>query len=269
MKIFCSKYKYKKFILLLLIVITSLYIFSCSSDTVQYIENITDAEKVINKINLNSSSLNSFYAEGEITIDSPDLSASGSITLYIINSDSIYFKIEGPFGIDIAHILFDRERFQYYDVQKNTLYKGRTLPENLRILIKISMDFDEISNMFTGSYKIHNSTNDSIFLKESTNIYELTIINNSEKNKYKYIINKNNFLVLRCSKYDISGKELYEIDLSDFEKKGIFTIPTVTNFQNKITGEKIWLYYNNTLTNPSRMDFKIKYPKSIKIIEWN
>ncbi|MBS1518924.1 MAG: DUF4292 domain-containing protein [Bacteroidetes bacterium] len=248
-------------------VILSVYFISCTSS-----EKLSDSsvsfDLIKEKVNENSRKLNGLDAYGEISIDSPEISNTGSITVSIKKPDSVFTKLEGPFGIDIANILITRNDFIYYNVMDNKVIKGPSTPRNLSIIMRIKIDFDDIVNSFSGKYFFPDGDYAGTEINETENEYLVTINNKSENEIRKFWIDKDNFFVRKTGKYSADGKTKLEITYENFyESKGIY-FPKKISVIRPEERQSIWLTYNNEEFNNGKLNYRIKIPKSAKQISW-
>ncbi len=91
--------------------------------------------------------------------------------------------------------------------------------------------------------------------------------------KKKYFIEPYSYVINTYSVYDRKDKMLLEVDYSKFEDEK--TDSGNVNFPNQITinrpdsKQTVWLTYESKELNKKNLSFKIKYPKSAKIIRWD
>ena len=131
-------YKYQSGLIKYILIFSAFIFYSCTASEGEKESDIS-FEEIRARVNESSARLLSLDADGEISIDSPELSNTGSITVSINKPDSIFTKLEGPFGIDVADLLITRENFIYYNVMDNKVIKGMTTPSNLRYIMKVNV----------------------------------------------------------------------------------------------------------------------------------
>lgn len=228
-------------------------------------------KEIKQKVNERFSKINSLEASGTIAFDSPDMSNSGYIEIRLRKPDSVLVKIEGPFGIDIANALITRTDFIYYNVQENKVILGPTSDINIGAILRIKVTFDELINSFSGSFYFEDDEQDSIDAASENNFYVLQV--NKEYVKKKYFIEPYSYVINTYSVYDRKDKMLLEVDYSKFEDEK--TDSGNVNFPNQIiinrpdSKQTVWLTYESKELNKKNLSFKIKYPKSAKIIRWD
>lgn len=246
-------------------ILTALILFSCTAS-----ENETNSsvsfEEIKAKVNSKSEKLVSLDADGEISIDSPDLNNTGSITVSIFKPDSIYTKLEGPFGIDVADLLITRKNFIYYNVSDNRVIRGTSTANNLKIIMKVNVSFDELINAFSGKFVFKDESYDDVVITQSEDNYIVKLKSGNEIKKFW--INRENYYVAKAGTYDEKGNIKIEILYENFyEKKGIH-FPKKITITRPAEKQNIWLTYFNEEFNSSKLNYKLKIPKSAKRIEW-
>lgn len=270
------KYKYGflyfTFLNFLTVFFISFISFSCSSSSETEIEDtqskavlLTPGELKI-KINEQSSKLTSFDCEGDINIDSPELNSSGSLIISVFKPDSIYSKLEGPFGISIAGILITRNNFIYYNIRENTVFKGPSTPANFGIILRIKLDFDDLLCGYTCSFYFNDTSSSNSEITKDKDSYLLKIIGDKQT-KY-YWVNPTYFYVEKYEIRDNSGITKLQIDYNDFEYVNNIFSPNNVYISNPVDKQNLWISYGKKSFNKNKLKFKLKIPKSAKIVNW-
>ncbi|CAN5484054.1 hypothetical protein BH10BAC5_BH10BAC5_24770 [soil metagenome] len=226
----------------------------------------TDAAKIVSRVNENNSKIKNLKSEGNISFDTPDLSNSGSFTLNIVKPDSIYTKLEGPFGISIAAILMTRKDFIYYNIQDNSAIMGPSSDLNLGAILRIRLKFDDILNGFTDSF-ILPEPDDKTILKAVDDGYLLIFTDDSGIKKV--IVDPQNFTIKKYSVYEPDGKIKMEAEYSLFSEENNYFFPNKINISKPLTKEYLQLTYTKKDFNSGSLNYRIKIPKSAKITHWN
>lgn len=218
------------------------------------------------KINEQSSKLNSLDGEGEINIDSPEMNSGGSITISIFKPDSIYSKIEGPFGISIADFLITRNNFIYYNIRENTVIKGSSSPLNLGAILKLKLNFDDLMSSYSCSFNFKDTSSVNCEVIYENNLLLLKIIENEQTKIFR--VNPKYYYIEKYELLDNSGKTKLKIEYSDFSLENNVFFPGNIYITNPIERQNLWISYNEKVFNKNRLKFKLKIPKSAKIINW-
>lgn len=245
--------------------LAALIFYSCSaSDSSKNSDMSFEDIKV--RVNESSERLLSLDAEGEISIDSPELSNTGSITVSINKPDSIFTKLEGPFGIDVADLLITRKDFIYYNVRDNKVIRGVSSPSNLRYIMKVNVSFDELINAFSGKYTFTDDDYEDAKVSTEGNDYVVSLKSGKESRIFR--IDKKSFFVTKIGTYDEKGNTKIEIIYENFyEKDGIY-FPKNISISRPAESQNIWLTYYSEQFNKNKLTYKLKIPKSAKTILW-
>lgn len=254
------------------LLLTAFVFYSCTASKEEQKElNKIPVREIKEKVNKQFKLIESIEAYGTISIDSPELSNTASIEVRIKKPDSVYVKIEGPFGIDIAVALITSGEFIYYNVKENKVITGPSTDLNIGAILKIRVSFDELINSFSGSFYFIDQDDDSLDAASEENAYVLTV--SQPRIKRKYLIEPNSFVVNNYYVLDVNDNKLLEVNYSSFDK--LSTPGGELNFPNHIKLHKpdrkqtVWLQYDTKEINKKGLNFKIKYPKSAKVIKWN
>lgn len=257
-------------ILLLTFILPVLY--SCSSTSGNEVDEtksnaiLLSPSELKAKINEQSSKLSSLDCEGDINIDSPEMNSGGSVTISIFKPDSIYSKLEGPFGISIADFLITRSNFIYYNIRENTVIKGSSSPLNIGAILRLKLEFDDLICGYSCSYHFADTSSLNSEVKYDKSLYLLKI---SENGKTKMLwINPKYFYVEKYELLDNSGKTKLKIEYSDFTSENNIFFPGNIYITNPIEKQNLWISYGKKVFNNNRLKFRLKIPKSAKIINW-
>ena len=171
----------------------------------------------------------------------------------------------------MASALITRKDFVYYNVQENKVIMGPTTDINIGAILRIKVSFDELINSFSGSFYFPDEDRDSIDAASENNSYILQV--KKDYGKKKYHIDPETYSVNNYSVFDNKGKIMLDVNYSKFED--ISTPEGTVYFPDRITihrpdvKQTVWLYYESKDINKKDLNFKIKYPKSAKIVRWN
>lgn len=251
--------------LFIVIIICGTCFYSCSASSGVSINDYSIGE-IITAINNNSQKLNSLKGEGVISIDSPEMSNSGSFTLSIMKPDSLYIKFEGPFGISIAAILLTRNNFIYYNIQDNKVIIAPSTSSNIKAVMRLKLSFDDFIEGFSGSY-VFNDTNSNNFTL-STKGDNLLLTEKTQDETKLYTIHPIKKYIIQYKVNDKGGKEKMVVDYENFTEENGYYFPSKIRISRTASSEYIFLEYSSKELNRGYLGYKIKYPKSAKVIEW-
>ena len=245
----------------------SIHIHSCVSSKNNIDVDIT-IEELKQRVNINSSKIKSLKAEGTIDIETPEMSNSGTITVNLLNPDSLYTKLEGPFGIDVADILLTRKSFIYYNVMDNRVIKGPSSPLNVGAIMRIKLDFDDIINGFSGTFFFTDVTSDNSELKSDGNKFLLITKDDISKEIKKYWIDSDDFYITKYVITDYNKKVLLEMEYLEYNYRDGIYFPNRIAISRPQENTYIWLDYTIKTFNSKDLIFKFKIPSSAEVIIW-
>lgn len=133
----------------LLFVLLSL---GCGSTTpVVHVRSLS-LDEVLRRVQKRDYSVSTLKGEGNITVESPEASNSGSFEADLKKPDSLRVELRGPFGIHIGTLLLSSSQFLFYNWRDNTATIGKPDGSILKSMFRLSLRFDEILKVFTGEF---------------------------------------------------------------------------------------------------------------------
>lgn len=265
----CFNLKYNNYLIIILILII---FYSCTSTSGNETDNTQSNAILISpgelkaKINEQSSKLTALDCEGDISIDSPEINSSGSFSISLYKPDSVFSKLEGPFGISIADFLITRSNFIYYNIRENTVIKGSSTPLNLGAILRLKINFDDLIDGYSCSFHFPDTTSENSEVSYDKNLYHLKIT--EQDNIKKFWINPKFFYIEQYEIIDKAGKTKLKIEYSEFSSEKNIFFPNSIYITNPNEKQNLWLNYSKKVFNNNRLNFKLKYPKSAKVVIW-
>lgn len=256
----------------IIIILGTLLLHSCSTSSEMETEEkqsnaiLLSPSELKSKVNEQSLKMTSLDCEGDINIDSPELNSSGSITISICKPDSIYSKLEGPFGISIANFLITRNNFIYYNIRENTVIKGSSSPLNLGAILKLKLDFNDLIYGYSCSYYFPDTSSINSDVSYDKNLYLLKIMENEQTKKLW--INPKFFYIEKYELLDKTGNSKLKIEYTDFNLEKNIYFPNNVYITNPIEKQNLWISYGKKVFNNNKLKFRLKIPKSAKVINW-
>ena len=216
------------------------------------------------KIQKNASLIKTFQGEGRFLSVSEETSMGGGIRVFAKMPDSLWIKVEGPLGVDVATGWFGGGQALWYVPMDGVVFSGHI--ESIRDLDIIPVDVGS-SNLIMG---IVGLAIPQFFPQDS--LFDLRI------DKRKYIIfsedesiwvNPKGPVVERWEMIDFSDNLLWQWEGEHLKKdKGAYFPGTIrfTRWQPK---ERITIFYENIKINKSLRQswFKIDIPEGVRRIE--
>jgi outer membrane lipoprotein-sorting protein len=256
----------RKFLQITGVVFFAVLLSSCAASRDQSSAIYTKSlEEVVQAINENADRIHTVVAEGSITIDSPEMYNSGSIEYGIAKPDSAYIKINGPFGISIARVKINREDFVYYNVQEGYVIKGSSTPINLGAILSIKIDYDDMIHGMSGSLKIENNESDNIIFNERSLMYEI-VKTSSDGTVKKYFIDKETGNLIKYTS-DYLGNSI-DVEYTEYTRTGGIKFPGKIFIYNKEKKQNVIIELSDKTLNSSYLYFRVNYPSSARIIQW-
>jgi outer membrane lipoprotein-sorting protein len=208
------------------------------------------------KINTNSQRIKTFQGEGSISFESPQESNSGSMEIRLKRPDSLFVKIEGPFGISIASAMITRNEFIYYNAQENKAITGPTTELNIGAILRIRMGFDELLDCVTASFSFPVSEADTAEAGIAGNYYRLPI------GGAEFLIEPYTYNILELKRAGL------EVGYSKFTNISSVLVPSEILVEMPNQRQTVRLNYDSMEINKKDLSFKIKVPKSARIVKW-
>lgn len=225
-------------------------------------------------LNLSSGLIETMEASGNISFDSPEQSGSGWIELKIKKPDTVFVKIEGPFGISIVNALITRNNFIYYNAQENKAITGPSSEINIGAILRIKVSFDELISGFTGSFSFEESADDSTTADSEKNLY--VIRNDGADGSKLFYVEPSGFSGYSIHKYksiDVNSSTQVEVNYSKHSEERAggrsVLLPSVIKINNPGKKQTVYVDYVDREINKKNLTFKMKIPKSAEVIEWD
>ena len=263
--------KISKFKALVLVSFISAFVFNaCSGSSGSDLDPVP-VKDIKDRVNRNSMLIETMEASGNIAFDSPEQSGQGWIEVKIKKPDSVFVRIEGPFGISIAQALITRYDFIYYNVQENKAILGPTTDINIGAVLRIKVSFDELLSGFSGGFIFENSSIDSVTADSEKGLY--TIKTNSTPGIQKYYIDPSIYTVNKYNSFDGNNKTVVEVDYSNYFEENAsgntVYFPSSIKIRNPEKKQSVYVDYVNKSFNKQDLKFTIKIPKSAKVTKWD
>ena len=243
---------------------------SCSSTSeINKEVEILPANRLVKRLEANRRKIKTFEGSGIISIETPKMNAKASFEVFIKKPDSIKFAIYGPFGIDLGQALVTNSEFEFHDVLRNNVYRGRTDNELLKKIFHIDLSFSELIDAFAGAVNLTSKlreTPSKYELKDDSYILSYADTNSTKESIYEIFTDN-----LAISKYKLLISEnnpLFEGRYSKFKMYNKVAIPRVTIVENKKQNQKVHIEYRNITVNEEIENLKLEIPTDAKVKEW-
>lgn len=241
-----------------------------SEDTTQVTEQDpvkAEISRIIKEVNNRSAEVDNIISDGEIKIKTPKVDETGSIEIHVKKKDDVWFKIEGPLGIDAATGHFNRDRFTFFDDLNDVVTTGSTTILNIGTLTKIRCTFDDMLNSFSGTVRIPKGKKDILEISEEGSQYVISLKRGTITRRYW--VDKDNYFVYKYLYMNNKGQTLISFEFSNFSNYGTATYAKKVEIRRPKQGEYFKITMETVNLNQSYLDFKVDYPYGeVKMRTW-
>jgi outer membrane lipoprotein-sorting protein len=241
-----------------------------SEDTTQVSEQDpvkAEISRIIKEVNNRSAEVDNIISDGEIKIKTPKVDETGSIEIHVKKKDDVWFKIEGPLGIDAATGHFNRDRFTFFDDLNDVVTTGSTTILNIGTLTKIRCTFDDMLNSFSGTVRIPKGKKDILEMSEEGSQYVISLKRGTITRRYW--VDKDNYFVYKYLYMNNKGQTLISFEFSNFSNYGTATYAKKVEIRRPKQGEYFKITMETVNLNQSYLDFKVDYPYGeVKMRTW-
>jgi hypothetical protein len=222
---------------------------------------------VIALVNQRNARLLGMTAYGTLSIDTPELSNTGSIEVNLLKPDTMMFEISGPFGVRVASGLITSRQFTFYNALENTVAEGLSSSDNLKNILRISINFTDALDILSGTMRISPSDSDMCVAGTLEDGYYRITYAGPERTD-EFLIDLSYECVTHFTKRNAAGDILENITFKDFHKKSGLYMPGIISIERPPKQESLLLSYEQQTLNDLPIDFTFKVPKSAKKIRF-
>ena len=226
-----------------------------------------EVSRIVKEVNTRAAEVDNIISSGEIKIKTPKVDETGDIEIHIKKKDDLWFKIEGPLGIDVAVAHFNRDRFTFFDDLNDIVTTGSTTILNIGTLTKIRCTFDDMLNSFSGTVRISKGKKDELSMTEEGNLYVLSLKRGTITRKYW--VDKDTYTVTKYIYLSKKGITLISFEFSNFSTYGSSSYAKRIEIRRPKQGEYFKVTLETVSLNQSYLDFKVDYPYGdVKVRTW-
>ncbi len=231
----------------------------CSASRPPLLTRAMSPEEVMQAVAGRNAAVRSLRGIGEISIDTPELSNSGTISVTLTKPDSLLVDITGPFGVGVARGLVTRSEFRFYSGLENKVFLGRTNPKNLQSILRIPVEFGDILDLFAGCVNF-NARPAGVAPRGAWNGDEYTLTFAGADETLEYVIDASYDCVIRQTRRSPEGELIEEIRLKDFHRRSDIYLPRVITLTRPANEQSLALVYESQVINELPLDFGLKIP---------
>lgn len=226
-----------------------------------------EISRIIKEVNRRSAEIDNIISDGEIKIKTAKVDETGSIEIHVRKKDDLWFKIEGPLGIDAATGHFNRDRFTFFDDLNDVVTTGSTSILNIGTLTKIRCTFDDMLNSFSGTVRIPKSKKDQLEMTDEGSQYMISLKRGTITRKYW--VDKENYFVYKYMYMNNKGVTLISFEFSNFSYYGTGTYAKKVEIRRPKQGEYFKITMESVNLNQGYLDFKVDYPYGdVRVRNW-
>jgi hypothetical protein len=214
--------------------------------------------RIIKEVNKRSAEVDNIISDGEIKIKTPKIDESGSIEIHVKKKDDVWFKIEGPLGIDAATAHFGRDKFVFFDDLNDVVTTGSTTILNIGTLTKIRCTFDDMLNAFSGTVRIPKGKKDILSMSEEGGMYVVSLKRGTITRKYW--VDKTKYSVSKYIYLSKTGQTLISLEFSNFSSYGTSSYAKKVEIRRPKQREYFKITMETVNLNQNYLDFKVDYP---------
>ena len=214
----------------------------------------------------NAESVRTLQAQGQISIETPNVAQSASFSLALRKPDSLLIRLRGPFGINVGWLFATQEHFTFYNALENQLVTGPTSQKNLERILHANLAFADVLDVLSGK----TLRNDD--LREPD---EQTVENNQPVYVFRearltrrYTIDEQAQTVLRTQMLDRNGRLAMEQGFANFQDTGATTLPFSIRILQPRERQFVSLFYSSVRVNEEALDFSYSIPSKAQRVQW-
>lgn len=195
--------------------------------------------------------------------DFPDLNQRFTANIDINKTDSMAIQIIGPFGISIGRLFSDKNSFVFYNTFENKVYKGVPKSENLKKVIGIDFNYNDLIKILRLS--VPAILKDFSVNPEIKSENQIHFVNNSNYSEYiSYSTIKRNIINYKRKKDDESTQ--FEINYSKIKNFKGFNKPSKVEVKIPELNGQITITVNEYETYNENKILSFDYPDKIEVV---
>lgn len=231
-----------------------------SSSSLRTSARTVTPELVQQSVRTNQERVRSLKGSGNITLETPEIAQSGSFELMLRKPDSVFVKLEGPFGIEVGAALLTRKEFFFYNSLQNRLISGTMNASNLRRILRVNLSFDELLNMITGGtfFPEDQGAPDTVTIEDNQSV----LTYRHESGSRRYWIDPESLLIARIQHVDRQGKLRFEQRFANFRSIEGTSLPYRVRITQLAERRTVALSYSSIAINTDALRFTLEVPEN-------
>lgn len=203
--------------------VTFLLIFGCAGTKEINKSKINSVEGLQKYFEERDAQIHTLSGTGSITIETPENANNARFELKIKKPDSLLIELRGPFGISVGTLMLSRRTYVFYNSLENLVQRGFSDINSIKPIVNLEFSFDDIINLFTGSYLYSSINISKSNLDISENKFSLKEYNSPAVKEI--IIGTQNNDVLKYTELDQNGKLKIEVQAKRYRNTDGIAMP--------------------------------------------
>ena len=205
--------------------------------------------------------LKSLAVKASIEMDSPEGSNSATARVNIAGMDSLQIKISGPFGISVAQMYADPEKFVFYNIFQNEVLEGSSSALNFQKALSIPLSYSDFVRLLRAEIPSENAN----YTRSATSTRNL-FSNNSNPNYSEIVtVSPDGITISRYQREISDGVTIVDVLYNNYINYNGIYLPSQTIFRFPEAETKVVINVRGYDIN-KKIDkpFSFKIPKSIQ-----
>lgn len=226
---------------------------SCSTT-----KNIDKAE-----VKIDRKEFSNMQFDANISTQFPDFNQTFMSQVKIAGHDSVSLTAFGPFGVTVAKLYANTDKFIFYNIFENSIYQGKPSSENLYKAAKINLSFRDLIGFLRGETPEH-ITDYKIY---DENDEQTVYANKAADNSAEFIVvSKSMRSITQYQRKDKSNELELNVFLTDFKKYDGTNLASKIVFDFPKMNGKLTLELDKIeLNKPYNGGFRFNYPSSATV----
>jgi outer membrane lipoprotein-sorting protein len=250
-----------------ILTVCSVLLAGCAGPaSVRYADRTITAEQVRESVRQRQAKVVTMQGSGNISVETPEMAQSGSFTLALHRPDSLLVKLEGPFGLEVGAALVTRRQFLFYNGLQNRLIVGPTNAANLKKILRIQVEFDDLLNLFTGGLFVSedNRSPDSFTIEDE----HFVLAFDNPQGSRRYWVDPQSHVIVRIQHLDRRGRLVFEQRYANFRAIGEAIIPHHMFLTQHLERRSVAIALFDLSINPSFTTCSLQIPSNAQRVEW-
>jgi len=220
---------------------------------------------LINQIYTHVSKLTTFEGWAKWNASSPEGNFRGTLKIIVKTPDSLWMKMEGPFGVDLGIARVCGDSGLFYSPWENRVYKGSIHRLIMNGVIPLEDSHPHIIYSLLGLVIPQETMFDSLLSIHIQDDYYLL----DYKKQESLWVRGQDPVIFRWEKQDQSGEVIWKWEGRDFRKTGKIKLPKMIKMSSSSPKRQFTIFYEKVKTNKKlrRKWCKVNIPEDVKIFE--